>query len=153
MIRWVEHKPSVRALNLFTALFLCMVILGTLWPSPSKSREAEAILQGQGDHNYPPYEYLEGGIPKGFNVDIMQALAKEMNLSIEIRLDDWDTVRHRLETGEIDMLMGMYYSEKRAKLVDFSTPHIMVTNAIFVRKIPGGSPGIGDPGAKGGYHA
>jgi PAS domain S-box-containing protein len=28
----------------------------------------------------------------------------------------------------------MYYSEKRAKLVDFSTPHIMVTNAIFVRK-------------------
>ena len=142
MIRHIRHRsPHItttsiptKALQLFAALLLGMLVLGNLGAFPSEGGEAETILQVQGDNNYPPYEYLEGGIPKGFNVDIMQALAKEMNLSIEIRLDDWDTVRHRLETGEIDMLMGMYYSEERAKLVDFSTPHIMVTNAIFVRK-------------------
>ena len=134
MIRCIHYKLSARAPSFFTALLLCVVILGNLWASPSESREAQRSLRVQGDNNYPPYEYLEDGIPKGFNVDIMQALAKEMNLSVEIQLDHWDTVRHRLETGEIDMLMGMYYSEERAKQVNFSTPHIMVTNAIFLRK-------------------
>ncbi|HPJ26355.1 MAG TPA: transporter substrate-binding domain-containing protein [Synergistaceae bacterium] len=95
---------------------------------------ATPALKVQGDNNYPPYEYLENGIPKGFNVEIMQALAKEMQLPIEIELDDWNTVRRRLEKGDIDMLMGMIYSPERDLSVDFSTPHIMLTNAIFVRK-------------------
>ena len=40
-----------------------------------------------GDHNYPPYEYLdEKGRPAGFVVDLTRALAREMGLDIEIRL-------------------------------------------------------------------
>jgi len=129
-----RYFRTADALRLVVILFLGATFLGSLGALPSESLALDSILQVQGDNHYPPYEYLEDGIPKGFNVDIMQALAKELNLSIEIRLDDWDTVRQRLEMGEIDLLMGMFFSEERAKLVDFSTPHIMVTNAIFARK-------------------
>ena len=128
-----SNSLGIRALRILATLLLGMpMVLGQLLILPSGGQERAAILKVQGDNNYPPYEYLEDGIPRGFNVDIMQALAKEMHLAIEIHLDDWDTVRHRLESGEIHMLMGMYFSSEREKLVDFSTPHIMVTNAIFV---------------------
>ncbi len=124
----------------FRLLFL-LLLSGTVLLGPLcevfRGEERQKILKAQGDNSYPPYEYLENGIPTGFNVDIMQALAKELQFPVQIELDDWDIVRQRLEKGEIDMLMGMFYSPERDLSVDFSTPHIMVTNAIFSRK---GSP-------------
>ncbi|HOO65126.1 MAG TPA: transporter substrate-binding domain-containing protein, partial [Synergistaceae bacterium] len=118
---------------LFLLLLGGMVLLGPLC-EVFRGEERQKILKAQGDNSYPPYEYLENGIPTGFNVDIMQALAKELQFPVQIELDDWDIVRQRLEKGEIDMLMGMFYSPERDLSVDLSTPHIMVTNAIFFRK-------------------
>ncbi|UZP65811.1 transporter substrate-binding domain-containing protein [Desulfovibrio mangrovi] len=93
----------------------------------------EHLLRVRGDYNYPPYEFLEGGVPAGFNVDVMRAVARVKNLNIRIDLGPWSEVRGQIERGEIDILTGMYYSPERDKLVDFSTPHIIVNHAIFVR--------------------
>ena len=68
--------------------------------------------------DYPPFEYINKGyIPKGFNVDIVRAIAKTMGLNIEIRLDKWSDIREAFESGEVDMLQGMYYSEERARKI------------------------------------
>ena len=43
-----------------------------------------------GDHNFPPYEFLDkNGEPTEFTVDLTRALAKAMDLDIEIRLGPW----------------------------------------------------------------
>lgn len=91
-----------------------------------------------GDYHYPPYEFLdEKGIPTGWNVDIFKAVAEVMGLDFEIKLGPWEQVRKSLEMGEIDVLLGMYRSEERDRLVDFSMPHLTVHHLIFVRQ---GSP-------------
>ncbi|MEW6536655.1 MAG: transporter substrate-binding domain-containing protein [Candidatus Auribacterota bacterium] len=87
-----------------------------------------------GDRSYPPYEYIDkNGNPAGFNIDLFQAVAKEMGLSYSLTLDEWNTVRSKLENGECDMLTGMFLSPGRAEKIGFSLPFIIVTHAVFVR--------------------
>jgi len=91
-------------------------------------------LRIRGDRNYPPFEFIdELGIPDGYNMDIMTAVARVMNLDISISLGPWDDVRRELEEGKIDALMGMYKTAERDRLVDFSVPHLVVSYSIFVR--------------------
>ena len=56
-----------------------------------------------GDHNYPPYEFLDkDGRPAGFCVDMTRAIAEVMGMSVDIRLGEWNEVRRGLEDGSID---------------------------------------------------
>jgi PAS domain S-box-containing protein len=87
-----------------------------------------------GDHDCPPYEYLENGKPTGFDVELMRAVADVIGFDVEFRLGKWNRVRQDLEEGRIDALAGMYYSADRSRLVDFSVPHTMVSSGILVRK-------------------
>ncbi len=93
-----------------------------------------------GDYNYPPYEYLdENGRPAGYNVDLMRAVAQEVGLDIEIRLGPWSDIVQELEQGEIDGVMGMLYSTKRALKFGFTPPHLVNSYVSVIRK------GEGDP--------
>jgi PAS domain S-box-containing protein len=87
-----------------------------------------------GDHDYPPYEFLENGKPTGFDIELMRAVAEVMGFDVEFRLGPWNKVRQDLEQGRVNVLAGMYYSADRSRLVDFSVPHTMVTSGIFVRR-------------------
>lgn len=93
----------------------------------------ETIVVG-GDHNYPPYEFLdENNEPAGYNVDLTKAVAEVMGIDVEIRLGNWDEARTDLKSGKIDALQGMIESEKRGKHFIFS-PHSIVNQAVFARK-------------------
>ncbi|MHB9094630.1 MAG: transporter substrate-binding domain-containing protein, partial [Eubacteriales bacterium] len=61
-----------------------------------------------GDIHYPPYEYVdENGVFKGFNVDIMRAIAIELGLDIELKPMTWQEALIALETGKVDAIQGM----------------------------------------------
>ncbi len=106
------------------------------------SREAsgrQVILVG-GDLNYPPYEFLDKvGKPAGFNVEITRAIAEVMDLQVDIRLGDWNDMRHSLADGSIDVLEGVAISKERDKVFDFSIPHCTIHQSIFARR---GSPPV-----------
>ena len=94
---------------------------------------AEFITVG-GDQNYPPFEYLnEKGLPEGFNIDIIMAVSRAMDMEVKIELGPWNQVRAALERGEIDALAGMYRTPKRDTTVDFSVPHYISAYSVFVR--------------------
>jgi hypothetical protein len=48
-----------------------------------------------------------------------------MNFDIEIKLDIWSNVVSDLENGNCHILAGMYKTETRTKLFDFSVPHFV----------------------------
>lgn len=119
----------------------CCTLVCTAWatssaphpnqPGPSSGNARRLVIRS--DHDYPPYEFLDNGIPSGFNVDLMRALAEVTGLDIRIDLGPWNEVRAQLERGEIDALAGMFYSSERDRLVDFSKPHLQVSHSVFVR--------------------
>lgn len=87
-----------------------------------------------GDHNYPPYEYIdENGNPAGFNPDLIREIADIMKLDVRIGLGIWNKAREDLEAGKTDAAC-MMYSRERDNILDFSMPHIIVTHSVFVRK-------------------
>ena len=56
-----------------------------------------------------------------------------MGLTVKIELGPWDEVRKQLQQGNIDLLIGMYNTAERDKVVDFSIPTIINSYALFVR--------------------
>jgi signal transduction histidine kinase/ActR/RegA family two-component response regulator len=102
--------------------------------SPDKNIKNRELI-ARGDYNYPPFEYLDDtGNPRGFNVDIIKAVAKVTGLKIRIMLGPWHNVREELENGEIDLLIGMFKTEERMKKADFTIPHFISTYVIFTQK-------------------
>ncbi|MCP4644884.1 MAG: transporter substrate-binding domain-containing protein [bacterium] len=114
---------------------VCLAVLSVPASAGAGEPDAAGTLVVRGDASYPPYEFLdESGRPTGFNVDLMRAVADVMGLEIDLGLGPWSEVRAQLESGSIDALTGMSYSNERAKTVDFSTPFIILTHSLFVRK-------------------
>ncbi|HOJ97689.1 MAG TPA: transporter substrate-binding domain-containing protein, partial [Methanospirillum sp.] len=114
---------------------LLVILLGAVVPVHAFNTTPTSPVLVRADNNYPPYEFVdEDGNPAGFNIDLFRAVADVMNIQAVIQPGPWNEVRSALENGTIDMLTGMYYSPERAQYVRFSTPHIVVSHALFVRK-------------------
>jgi len=119
--------------RLFSIPASCIILLVLLLACPASGADKIKLVVG-GDHDNPPYEFLENGKPVGFNIELMRAVAEATGMDVEFRLGPWGKVRRDLELGKIDALAGMYYSVERNRLVDFSVPHTMVSAGLFVRK-------------------
>jgi polar amino acid transport system substrate-binding protein len=114
---------------LFLPLLIAVSAHGDALP-----REGKVIVIG-GNKDYPPYEFLDkDGNPVGYNVDLTKAIADVMGMKVKFRLGAWVDVRKALDTGEVDVLQGMSYSEGRAKVVDFSNPHTIVNHSVYAKK-------------------
>ncbi|KEA64135.1 putative two-component sensor [Marinobacterium lacunae] len=88
-----------------------------------------------GDHYHPPYEFLDdSGAPAGYNVELTRAIAEVMGVDVRFVFGEWADMRRKLESGEVDILQGMSYSEERAKTFDFAPPHAIVHQSFFARK-------------------
>jgi polar amino acid transport system substrate-binding protein len=87
-----------------------------------------------GDHNYPPYEFLnERGEPDGYNVELTRAIAEVMGVKVDIQLGPWNEMRRALAEGRIDALQGIVFSVGRGKLFDFTPNHTIVHESIYRR--------------------
>ncbi|WP_416199182.1 EAL domain-containing protein [Sporanaerobacter sp.] len=93
------------------------------------------VLRVAGDNNHPPYEFIdEKGNYKGFNVDIMRAIAIEEGIEIEIIPMAWNQAVYALEAGKVDAIQGMSKTPTRANKFLFSIPTVKNSQAIFVLK-------------------
>jgi PAS domain S-box-containing protein len=86
-----------------------------------------------GDRDFPPYEYLsEQNRPVGFNIEVVQALARELGVPIEIRLLPWADVRHARENGTAD-LFSAGYVPARSSQFDFLAAITTIRSSMLMR--------------------
>ena len=86
-----------------------------------------------GDRALPPYEFLEGGVARGANVDLAHAIGRLLGRPVEVRLLDWDEAQRRLLGGEGDALTMLGRSAQRDGRYDFSQPTMPSLFGFFVR--------------------
>lgn len=95
------------------------------------SNASDTIIVG-GDYNYPPYSFLDkDGNEIGYDVDVIKAIAKQIDLVVEFKFDHWDTTLSSLKQGEIDVIASIVYSESREENYDFTFPLHTEYYAIF----------------------
>jgi len=87
------------------------------------------------DKNHPPFDfYNRKGLPDGFNNDVTRAIAKEMNIDIEINLLNWKDAITDFENGEYDAMQGVSITEERKEKLVFCDEYITAIHSVFIRK-------------------
>ncbi len=109
-----------------------VLILLLLWLAAPAAAERVVV---EIDRAYPPHQFAdERGLPAGFDVDLLRAVAAEAGLDLELRLAMWPEILQRLEAGVIDASAGAYRTPAREKLLDFTVPIAHTHHAVFVRR-------------------
>ena len=142
-IEVLTRFPVKRKVGFFRILTLVLVpaVLSAAWLTPVEgSGPEDSVIVIGGDRSYPPYEFLDkDGKPAGFNVELSNAIAEVMGMTVEVRLGAWSGMRRAVEAGTIHALQGISYSEDRAKEFDFCPPNAIVHHGIYARR---GSPSV-----------
>jgi len=84
--------------------------------------------------DYPPYEYVdESGKMVGFDIELMEEIAKRMDVALEWQDMPFDSLIAAVQEGKIDMSISCFnYTEERDQLVDFSDPYHTSQDAFIV---------------------
>jgi len=97
------------------------------------SAAADTFVFG-GDHDYPPYEFLDKkGKPAGFHVDLARAIGETMGFEVSFRFGPWRNVKQDLYDGKVDAV-PMVRTPERDKDLDFAVPHGILSHEFFVRR-------------------
>lgn len=89
---------------------------------------------------YEPFEYTEGGDVVGFDIDMMDLVAKELGVTTEVFDTPFEGIQsgQSLNTGKCDVAAaGMTITDDRARVIDFSEPYFDATQALLVAKDSG----------------
>lgn len=117
------------------AVLLWLLMLGSANAAGVTDLNTRVYYIG-GDEHFPPYEYVvqtEGSSAyRGFNVDIMKAVALETGLEIQFEPMTWSKALNALNSGELDLIQGMKYDIDRLDRYDFSREYLISAHAIFV---------------------
>ncbi len=121
-------KKSYTKLILFAIVILVAGILVGLYfltqqsrtnmvsaPTVSPSAPVQKLVIGT-DATLPPMEYIDEGKFIGYDIDLANALAQELNTEVEIKNIEFDNLFTALEQKEIDMIISAVTITEERKL-------------------------------------
>ncbi|MGO4886752.1 transporter substrate-binding domain-containing protein [Anaerobacillus sp. MEB173] len=74
--------------------------------------------------DYPPFEYVVDGQLTGFDVDIIEAIAENQNLTVDWKIMKFDGIIPALQANQVDAAVSaIAIREDRAEVVDFTEPY------------------------------
>ena len=85
---------------------------------------------------FAPFESQtsEGNV-EGFDVDLMNAMAKAGNFKVEFKHQPWESLFPSLGNGDIDIVIsGVTITDERKQSMDFSDPYFEITQVVLVPK-------------------
>lgn len=100
---------------------------------PPKEGQEVVIVYGF-DANYPPFTLMQpNGTPVGFDVDVMNLIARKYGWKIVYKPWDWSTIVAALENGDIDVIAsGMTFNAPRSQKIWFSVPYYSYVHQVVV---------------------
>lgn len=107
----------------------------------SSSAEEKVIINGI-DANFPPFAFVDKtGKPDGFDVAVVDWIAKENGLKVEHKPMDWDGIIPSLNAKKIDMIAsGMSITDARKEQVNFSLPYWTIKQVMVAKAEPNVTP-------------
>lgn len=83
--------------------------------------------------DFPPFEYVnKSGAIVGLDIDIANAIAKELGVKLEVKDLSFDALISALQGKQVDLVIaGMTITPERSKVVDFSVPYYNASQAVI----------------------
>ena len=94
----------------------------------------DKVLKVAMNANFPPFESMDpSGKIEGFDVDVMDAIAREEGFKVSYHQQAWDGIFASLKSGDNDILIsGITITPERKNEMLFSEPYYKVTQVILV---------------------
>jgi arginine/ornithine transport system substrate-binding protein len=112
----IKHRIAIG--SIFAAFSsLSSAVLTT----PAYADGLPKIIRFATDAQYPPFDYRDKeGKVAGFDVDISQAICKEMKVQCTVVIQSWDGIVPGLMVEKYDAILGIGVTEDRKKVVGFT---------------------------------
>ncbi len=126
--------------------FLLGTCAGVAALLPTRGRTAPAVrLIKRGELRIgtyfvnPPFEFILDGKRVGFEVDLMDAIARKLQVQPVFVNTRWEVILHEMERSRFDCIIGgITITPDRQKILDWSTPYMVTTLSLIVdaRRMP-----------------
>jgi PAS domain S-box-containing protein len=115
--------------------WLCALALA--WASACPVAGAQTTLRYGGDAAFAPFESLDArGQAEGFQIDLMQALGRELGVQVSVSLQPWAATVEAFKAGRVDVIAMVETSDRRA-YAHFLKGHAAPAFAVY---LPAGKP-------------
>jgi ABC-type amino acid transport substrate-binding protein len=94
----------------------------------------EGVLKVANSGVYPPFESMQDGKLVGFDIDLTNLLAKDLDVRADIQVIDLKGLIPSLKSGKVDVLVtALTYTPERAEQVAFSDPYYNTAVVVVMR--------------------
>lgn len=126
---------KVLSLVLVIAMVLSLAVLAGCGGKTEETKAEGGKIVMATNAAFPPYEYKENGQIIGIDVEIAQAIAKDMGMELEIEDIEFDSIITGVQTGKYDFAMaGLTITDERKQAVDFSETYATAKQVIIVKE-------------------
>jgi polar amino acid transport system substrate-binding protein len=134
-----------RLQNLFVFMLAVTFLLMVSISNNSFASDQLSVIKQRGkiiaatSADYAPYESVDdSGQFVGFDVDLINEIAKRIGVEVEIKDMGFDTLIVSLQEKKVDLIIaGMVITPEREQKVDFTVPYCFVRDAFVVKKDAG----------------
>lgn len=102
------------------------------------NKETEAaggVLTMATNAEFPPYEYHDGGDIVGIDIEVAEAIAEKLGMTLEVEDIAFDSIIPEIQSGKADIGMaGITVDEDRLKNVDFTDTYATASQVIIVKE-------------------
>lgn len=121
----------ILALVLALTLFGCGTPQGTNSADVSGSQKITVAVI----NDYPPMEFKQNGKLVGFDIDLVEAIAKEVNLQVEWKEMKFDGIIPALQAKQVDAAVSaITIRPDRQEVVDFTDSYMTSGLSLIVKK-------------------
>lgn len=115
--------------------FFKSLVMGAMVLSLSVTAFAKEKIYVGTNAEFPPFEYLENGEIKGFDMELVNEIGKILDADIKIVDMAFDGLLPALQMKKVDLVIaGMTANEERMKTVSFTQPYYTASQVIIVKE-------------------
>ncbi len=130
------REQTVRLiLSLFT-LSMLILLTGIMPASPASGNKGDVPekkpLRVAYDPELPPFHFSENGVPRGFSIDLLQAIAEREGYTLFWRPLNRRQSIEALHQQEIDLILGINFMADLDEAMAFTEPYFLSSIALIV---------------------
>lgn len=126
--------------KIFSALALLSLLIGCKDDKkPEAGKNAPLTVATSAD--YPPFEYYKDGKIVGFEIDLMNAIGKELKREVTFQDLPFESILGALQSKRVDLSIScLSATPERAKVVDFSVHYntsktVLITDDVSIKSM------------------
>ncbi|MEF2145456.1 MAG: basic amino acid ABC transporter substrate-binding protein [Desulfovibrionaceae bacterium] len=128
------------------ALAACMILTaGVAFAGDWAKIQEKGVITVGNAPDYPPFESIdEKGERVGFDIDLIQAMAKRLGLKVEFVTLGFEVIVTAVQSGQVNLgVSGLSITDERKQYVNFTDPY-MVAGQVVVTTPDSGIKSIAD---------